>query len=118
MLYFLRFSPCSDAFQGVRETTISFQFGIVITEAFAIAIQDQVVATNNYKKVILNEADVVDRCRKCDKNNEAIVPIINGCGKLVTKTYKARHHDVKKIIHQEIRKRVLGNADPMEPCYK
>jgi len=88
------------------------------TEGFAIAIQDQVIATNNYKKVILKEAEVVDRCRKCGKTNETIAHIINGCSKLAPEGYKVRHDNVAKIIHQEIVKKALKKTEPMEPYYK
>lgn len=36
------------------------------TEPFMIAIQDKVIPTNNYKKVIMKDQTIVDdKCRKC-----------------------------------------------------
>ena len=54
------------------------------TDGFAITIQ----ATNNYKKIILKDTNVEDRCRKCGKSNDTIAHIINGCGEIVSERYK------------------------------
>ena len=54
------------------------------TEGFMFAIQDQVVPTRNYKKVILKNAEVEDRCRKCGGRGETIQHILNGCEVMVT----------------------------------
>uniref|UniRef100_H3A9J0 Reverse transcriptase n=1 Tax=Latimeria chalumnae TaxID=7897 RepID=H3A9J0_LATCH len=73
------------------------------TEGFALAIQDQIVATNNYRKYIINE-NVPDKCRFCGTTNERIQHITNGCPVLSYTEYLQRHNNVAKIIHQQLGK--------------
>jgi len=68
------------------------------------AIQDQVVLTNNYEKVIPKNPIAIDKCRKCGSKGETIQRISNGCAQLVTSEYESRHDAVGKILHQEIMK--------------
>lgn len=81
------------------------------TEMFIFANQDQVVPTNNYKKLILKYPTVVDKCRKCDSKDETIQHILNGlngCTQLVASG---------KILLQEIMKITVGKSDST-PYYK
>ena len=80
-----------------------------------IAIQDQVIPTNNYKKAILNEKEVQDKCRKCHANSETIQHLLNGCSSLAATEYKARH---RKILHQEIVQKMLKRTGPKIPYYR
>ena len=72
------------------------------TEGFIMAIQDQVIGTNNYKKYIQKE-DIVDECRVCGKKSETIQHIIiAGCEVLANKEYTERHNNVAKILHRAL----------------
>ena len=42
------------------------------TEGFMFAIQDQVIPTNNYRKMILKDVAAVDKYRKCAGRGETI----------------------------------------------
>lgn len=86
------------------------------TEGFLMAVQDQVIATNNYRKAILKESGVNDQCRKCGSRNETIAHILNGCSVLTAEKYRERHDDVAKIIHQAVL-RTLMNIKIEEPYY-
>lgn len=73
------------------------------TEGFILAIQDQVIATRNYKKFIIKDGTVNDdRCRKCHQHPETIDHITAGCKLLAGVEYTKRHDSVAKIIHQAI----------------
>lgn len=71
------------------------------TEGFVLAIQDQVVATNNYRRHIMKE-NICDKCRLCKKTTESIQHICNGCSELAQTEYLQRHNNVAKIIHQAL----------------
>ena len=61
------------------------------TEGFILAIQDQVVATKNYKKYILKDISVTnDNCRKCHLFPETIEHITSGCKLLAGIEYTNR----------------------------
>ena len=49
-----------------------------IGKGLVVAIQDQVIATNNYWRVIMKELNIENKCRKCRKPGETIAHIING----------------------------------------
>jgi hypothetical protein len=72
------------------------------TEGFLIAIQDQVIATKNYKKYIMKDGTTDDKCRKCGVTNETIQHVVSGCQTLAPTEYKRRHDLVANIVHQEI----------------
>ena len=72
------------------------------TEGFMIAIQDQVVPTKNYRRYIIKDGTVDDRCRRCGVASETIQHVISGCPALAPVEYKHRHDQVAKIIHQEL----------------
>jgi len=72
------------------------------TEGFMMAIQDQVVATRNYRKCILKDNTVEDVCRRCHQKGETIQHITAGCKAIVQTEYKQRHDQAAKIIHQEL----------------
>jgi len=73
------------------------------TEGFILAIQDQVIATNNYRKFILKDSSIAnDKCRKCHQFSETIDHVISGCKILASNEYTSRHNTVAKIIHQAI----------------
>lgn len=72
------------------------------TEGFFIAIQDQVIKTNNYRKYILKDGVESDLCRRCKRGTETIHHIIGGCQAIAQREYKFRHDQVGKIIHQEL----------------
>lgn len=71
------------------------------TEGFISAIQDQVIATRNYRRFILGEA-TEDRCRMCQGATETIQHLSSGCSYLAPRDHKKRHDDVARIIHQAI----------------
>lgn len=73
------------------------------TEGFVLAIQDQVIATRNYRRFIMNDPTVVtDKCRRCSRATESIQHIISGCPHLANSDYKHRHDQVAKIIYQKL----------------
>lgn len=73
------------------------------TEGFNLAIQDQVIATKNYKKFIIKDTNTQDdRCRKCHQQAETINHITSGCKLLAGTDYTDRHNIAAKIIHQEL----------------
>ncbi|KAK5641078.1 hypothetical protein RI129_009625 [Pyrocoelia pectoralis] len=86
------------------------------TEGFICAIQDGVIATNNYKRHIMN-LEVSDKCRKCLSQNETIEHIIAGCSNLAPIDYLYRHNQVCKILHQQIAKN-LKLINSIKPYYK
>jgi hypothetical protein len=88
------------------------------TEGFAIAIQDQVINTRNYKKYIIKDRTLTtDKCRKCNIHSETIDHITSGCKLLAAVDYTNRHNNVGKIIHMALIHK-YNLADTTEPYYK
>ena len=50
----------------------------VETEGFMLAIQDQAIVANNFKRAILKEQNVEDKCRKCKEPRETIQHLAAG----------------------------------------
>jgi len=86
-------------------------------EGFMFAIQDQVIATRNYRRVILKE-DVQDKCRRCGTKGETIQHILNGCATLAPQAYKERHDSVGKILHLELKKKIYGPKSTTTQYYE
>ncbi|VEN54308.1 unnamed protein product [Callosobruchus maculatus] len=85
------------------------------TEGFMLAIQDQVIATRNYKKYIIKDPSVTnDNCRKCHQQKETIDHITSACKTLAGTEYTARHNSVAKIIHQALATtdKLIESTDP------
>ncbi|XP_073962028.1 uncharacterized protein [Choristoneura fumiferana] len=73
------------------------------TEAFMIAIQDQVIDTKNYQKHIIRRSNTTtDFCRHCHSSSETIQHITGACKSIAQTDYKHRHDQVAAIIHQYI----------------
>jgi hypothetical protein len=72
------------------------------TEGFIIAIQDKVILTKNYRKHIIKDGTVEDKCRKCHLTGETIEHIVSGCPLLAQTEYLHRHNQIANIIHQKI----------------
>jgi hypothetical protein len=72
------------------------------TEGFLLAIQDQVVRTRNYRKFIIKEDGVIDKCRMCGQAGENIQHITSGCPALANVEYLQRHNQLAKIIHAQL----------------
>ncbi|VEN43616.1 unnamed protein product [Callosobruchus maculatus] len=73
------------------------------TEGFMLATQDQVIATQNYKKYIIKDPSITDdNCRKCHQQKETIDHITSGCKTLAGTEYTARHISAAKVIHQAL----------------
>lgn len=89
------------------------------TEGFLIAIQDQVIATKNYRKYIMNDSQLQnDLCRKCNAEHETIQHILGGCGVITQSEYKDRHDMVGKILHRSIGLK-YGLLEPaVDPYYR
>jgi hypothetical protein len=88
------------------------------TEGFMIAIQDEVIATKNYKKHIIKDRNVLnDKCRLCQNATENIQHITSSCIKLAGSDYTKRHNQVAKIVHQKLAKKV-GLVKDTVPYYK
>lgn len=76
------------------------------TEGFMLAIQDEVIATKNYRKHIIKDRSVLnDMCRLCHKETENIQHVTSGCEKMAGKEYLHRHNQIAKIIHQRLAKK-------------
>ncbi|VEN51470.1 unnamed protein product [Callosobruchus maculatus] len=85
------------------------------TEGFMLAIQDQVIATRNYKKYIIKDPSITDdNCRKCQQQKETIDHITSGCKTLAGTEYTARHNSAAKVIHQALAttNKLIENTDP------
>ena len=67
-----------------------------------MAIQDQVINTNNYKKYIIKGGQEDDKCRICKSKPETIQHIIGGCEKLAPTEYVERHNNVAKVLHNAL----------------
>ena len=72
------------------------------TEGFMLAIQDQVINTRNYRKHILHDNTVTDKCRRCNIDSETIQHITSGCRLLAHTDYLHRHNQIANIIHQQL----------------
>uniref|UniRef100_H3BFH8 Reverse transcriptase n=1 Tax=Latimeria chalumnae TaxID=7897 RepID=H3BFH8_LATCH len=68
-----------------------------------LAIQDQIVATNNYRKYIPKE-NISDKYCFCGTITESIQHIVDSCPVLSYSEYLHRHNNVAKIIHQQLAK--------------
>ncbi|KAK4875475.1 hypothetical protein RN001_011897 [Aquatica leii] len=75
------------------------------TEGFMVAIQDQVIKTRYYSKLIIKDPNTsTDKCRLCKQQIETIDHIITGCTTLANTEYTRRHNNIAKIIHQQLSK--------------
>ena len=72
------------------------------TEGFMIAIQDKIIMTKNYRKHIIKDNTVEDKCRKCHLRGETIEHIVSGCPLLAQTDYLHRHNQVANIVHQKL----------------
>lgn len=88
------------------------------TEGFIHAIQDQTIATKNYKKHILKEPIPDDKCRICGQKPETIQHITSACSVIANTRYLHRHNLTCAIIHQAITKRYLSEALKEGPYYE
>jgi len=61
-------------------------------------IQDEVIPTRNYRRVVLKK-DIKDTYRRCGARGD-----LNRCPKLVPEAHKERHDAVIKILHLEIKR--------------
>lgn len=85
------------------------------TEAFMLAIQDQVVNTLNYQKYITNTLGANnDTCRRCQNGSETIQHITGSCKAIAQTDYKHRHDQVGAIIHQYLayKYKLIKNKTP------
>ena len=72
------------------------------TESTVFAAQDQAIATNNHRKVILGE-DISPLCRICGAANETVSHILSECSALSQVEYKTWRHDlVAQAIHWKL----------------
>ena len=75
------------------------------TEGFMMAIQDQVIGTN-------------DSCRYGCQTHESIQHITGGCTRLANNQYTDRHNSVAKILHQELARKYGLVSGDMKPYYE
>ena len=87
------------------------------TEGFLMAIQDQVINTNNYKKYIIKEQMESDKCRICNSKPETIQHIIAGCEKLAPTEYAERHDNLAKVLHNALARK-YGLTEKKEEYYR
>lgn len=88
------------------------------TEGFMIGIQDQVIATLNYKKHIIKENIQNDKCRKCKAEPETIDHILSACQILAGTKYIERHDRVATIVYLELLKMYSFEIDTNTKYYQ
>ncbi|XP_022188758.2 uncharacterized protein LOC111047332 [Nilaparvata lugens] len=86
------------------------------TEGFVQAIQDQVIATNAYRRHVMGDRTISDKCRMCASAVESIQHIVSGCSVLAPREYMLRHNNVAKIVHLEMQIK-FGNIADVPPYY-
>ncbi|XP_060518311.1 uncharacterized protein LOC132697066 [Cylas formicarius] len=72
------------------------------TEGFITAIQDESIATRNYKKYVQKIRIDDDKCRMCGRVPETIEHVTAGCQTLAPSEYTKRHNLTANIVHQEL----------------
>lgn len=70
------------------------------TEGSLLAIQDQVIPTRTYLRVIMKQTIPSVKCRWCNKEDESVQHIISGCSYLAPTWYLSRHNNMGKVVHQ------------------
>jgi hypothetical protein len=79
-----------------------------------IAIQDQVISANNYKKHILKDLNITnDICKKSQKNLEIKVC----CCAADQGDYTHDHNEVANFVHQELVIKCALSNEPPIPYY-
>ena len=68
------------------------------TEGFIIAVQDQAIKTNYYRRNILNDG-TDPMCRICGQYQETIDHIVAGCPELAKTEYLHRHDKAASYLH-------------------
>lgn len=86
------------------------------TEGFLFSIQDQVVPTRTYRRVILNQNVPSTKCRYCNSCEESIQHLISGCTYLAPSSYLTRHNSMGKVVHQLLCQK-YGLKDKFTPYY-
>ncbi|XP_022195807.2 uncharacterized protein LOC111053266 [Nilaparvata lugens] len=86
------------------------------TEGFIIDMQDQVVTTNAYRRHIIRDLSISDKCRLCNAAVESIQHIVSGCSILAPKEYLRRHNNVAKIVHLKLQQE-FDFFEEMPPYY-
>jgi len=82
-------------------------------EGFLFAIQDQVIATRNYRVSVMHEHDTRDVCRVCGMQRENLDHILSYCPVLAQSAYVVRHNGLVAIVHEAIMKRLgIGYQRP------
>jgi hypothetical protein len=72
------------------------------TRGFMIAIQDQVICNNNYKKYIFKDLNTTNNiCRKFREGLETIKHITGTC-RALTCDLNHCHNQIAGVIHQEL----------------
>jgi hypothetical protein len=71
------------------------------TESTIVAVQDQAVSTNYFKRKILKE-EIGSRCRLCKEYEETIDHLTSGCSILAKNEYVIRHDNVCTHLHYSI----------------
>ncbi|XP_044762031.1 uncharacterized protein LOC123319227 [Coccinella septempunctata] len=70
------------------------------TECTLLAIQDQVVPTRVYTKLIMKQPVESTKCRLCDKAEETVQHLSSGCSTIAGTKYLSRHDNMGKVVHQ------------------
>jgi hypothetical protein len=84
-----------------------------------IAIQCQVIYTNNYKNYILNDPKITARmCSQCRQKLETIQHTSSACHALAPGDYNHHHNQVASIVHQEPAIKSGQSKGPPMPYYK
>nr|CAH7716666.1 unnamed protein product [Callosobruchus chinensis] len=82
---------------------------------FKLAIQDQVIATWNYKKLIIKDPSITDdSCRKCHQQKKTVDHRTGACRTLAGTEYTAWHNSAAKDIYQALAttNQLAENTDP------
>jgi len=71
------------------------------TESKIVAIQDQAIGTNYFKKKILKE-EIESKCRLCKQHEETINNLNTGCPILAKNEYLMKHDKICTHLHYSI----------------
>jgi len=71
------------------------------TESTIVAVQDQAIGTNYFKKKILKE-EIECKCQLCKQHEETVDYITSGCPILAKNEYLMRHEKVCTHLHYSI----------------
>jgi len=74
-------------------------------EASLLAIQDGVVWTRNYQRIVA-KTNIVDVCRLCGEPRETLSHLLSSCKFLLGTVIKNRHDDCARAVYYAVAKKI------------